>query len=214
MSSIVVSNKNTLSFIDYPSKNKSALTYFLYGCGFHCPDCQNKELQDRITYNRDLVTEFTDPGEFVDYLLDNDNKQNRGNRLVVFQGGDPLFKENRDFIRDTIKISASRFTGLRFCIYTGFQIEIIQQLFSPESLGINTADKQLLYYNLDKIMSSLQFVKCGEYDKTLPNPNKIGKRDGKIYFATTNQKLYKYNPTNLGYELISENGVADLALLD
>ena len=26
MNSIVVSNKNTLSFIDYPSKNKSALT--------------------------------------------------------------------------------------------------------------------------------------------------------------------------------------------
>lgn len=212
MNSLIIANNHILSFIDYPSLNKSALTYYVYGCGFHCPGCQNKELQKRPE-NSDINTlKFDKPCDFVDYLVDCDAKENKSNKLVVLQGGDPIFKENRDFIRETIKISADKFTGLKFCIYTGFQIEFLQEFFNPNTFEFDKLSSQVAMYEMDKVMSSLAFIKCGEYDVKYTNHELPGKRDGKMYFATTNQKLYKYIPGQLRYELVSKDGIADLAL--
>lgn len=211
MEKLVISNRFQVSFIDYPSLNKSAIVYYVYGCDFHCPGCQNIGLQNKDDYKESEVRIFETPENFLEYIVKNDAKSNRNNGLVVFQGGDPLNRRNRDFILNTIRLSVEKNTGLKFCIYTGFPIEGVATIFNPVSFGLSldlSSKKQMI-----DIFNHIPFIKCGEYNKSLPN-TKIGKSDGKLYLATINQIFYKYNQENLGYEPISKNGITDLALVD
>lgn len=215
MERLVVSNRFQMSFIDYPSINKSAIVYYVYGCDFKCPGCQNAELQIKENPDLSKVNIFETPEKFLEYIVKNDIKSNKNNGLVVFQGGDPLNRRNREFILNTIRLSVEKNTGLKFCIYTGFPIEGVATIFNPEIFGIthgNNRDVRDLHKMVD-ILDSIPYIKCGEYVKDKPN-SKVGKVDGKLYLATTNQIFYKYNREKRGYEPISINGITDLALVD
>lgn len=212
MKPLIIANRFQLSFIDYPSANKSALTYYVYGCGFHCPGCQNAKLQCRDRYDNDEVYIFETPENFLDFLVKNDQKSNRNQGLVVIQGGDPFFKDNREFILKTITLSVEKSTGLRFCIYTGFTVEALGVILHPSNLGF-TPETENLSNKMNEVLSHIPYIKCGEYDQMKPNV-KNGKIEGKLYLATTNQIIYKYNPEKLGYEPISKAGIADLAIVD
>ena len=215
MEKLVISNRFQTSFIDYPSINKSAIVYYVYGCDFKCPGCQNVELQDKSNYDESKVKVFDTPENFLEFIVKNDIKSNRNNGLIVFQGGDPLNRRNREFILNTIRLSVERKTGLKFCIYTGFPIEGVAEIFNPINFGIsrNNVINSRDIHDMFDIFDVIPYIKCGEYVEDKPNKT-IGKVDGKLYLATTNQIFYKYNREKRGYEPISINGIADLAYVD
>jgi len=191
-----------LSFIDYPTKRGSCLTYFVAGCGFRCVDCQNCQLQVKggdlwKKYGQTKVYFY--PEDVVIIMDAYDKEKNRNQRKVTIMGGDPMFKDNRDFIGEVIRIAYVTHTNLRFCIYTGHEIDEVLDFFNTK------------YANFSEWASTIEFIKTGRYINTLVRPaTEIGKHNGKFRLASTNQKLYWFNPKTAKHELISLDGESAL----
>jgi organic radical activating enzyme len=161
----------TLSFnstwLDYPDNESLAVLVQVLGCDHLCVDCINPQLQD---YSGDSLPRkiaycvWNTPGFFYSALL------NRCHFLkttkIVIGGGDPLFKENIQFIKSFLNWHEKEFD---ICIYTGYEIEEVM------SLGLK----------------GFKFIKCGGYDKSQKQISQ--KTNYYLQFASKNQKLYDGN---------------------
>jgi len=148
---------NNVSFLDYPSKDGSCLTIFFTGCEHACPECHNLELQKTGKVYQTMKME-----EFITSII-TICKRLRTNK-VVFQGGDPLHPQNRNFTY--CALNELEVLGYNTCVYTGYEYSIIK----------------------DFVKAAI-FVKCGKFNKALfINPEKT---DDYIQFASSNQTLYK-----------------------
>lgn len=148
------------TFIDYPDNYSYAVLIYFLGCSHNCIDCHNPEFKflnhsNAVEMNIDL---------FHDKLLlfCDKNKTNK----IVFTGGDPLFSNNREFIR----LFLDRYSNIfDICIYTGYNIE------------------QVKMFNI----KGFKFIKVGNYEKD--KSQQSFKNDDYLQLASINQEIYNEN---------------------
>jgi len=154
---IKILKSGSSSFLDYPDNKHLAIIVYILGCAHDCYGCQNPKLQN-IMYSDANTVEVT-INEFKNNLEKLALKY-RTNKLVL-SGGDPLFPDNLDFIKEFLTT-----TIYDVCIYTGYSIEYVQELN----------------------ISNFKFLKCGKYISALHQVSE--KTDDYLQFSSKNQKLY------------------------
>lgn len=151
----------TPTWIDYPDNESIAISVYMMGCNHRCYDCSNPDFIDE---NYSFGTkDFTIHKVYRE--LDKLCLRNKTNK-IVFLGGDPIYRDNLEFIRNFLKDYSNVF---EVCIYTGYSIDFIK----------------------DSNLKGFRFIKCGCFERD----NKIvsEKTDEYLQFASTNQKLYDMN---------------------
>lgn len=197
VSKVVLARQVQETFTDWPDTESSAVIYFFIGCCNKCVGCQNSHLADIWSAYIDLKME-TSP--FIGYDKNNFGMMNFAKVIyetakkyntnkVIFQGGDPLFINNREFVKDFLRYNKDRKTNgeedyVDICIYTGYDIDDVKKF-------------------LDSELDLVSFIKCGRYDaNNLNSFSGTQKSEDKIVFASKNQKLY-----NGKFELLSKDGI-------
>jgi len=163
----------SVSWQDYPSQDNAVVVYTL-GCEHNCKNCHNKEFQNynySCEQSKDIIIDLNDQDyDYYDFWFALERECNKQHtNKIVFEGGDPLFIDNRNFIKSLLNIN---FSNKKFdiCIYTGYLINEVMDM------GIYGA----------------QFYKCGKYIEELKD-NSMGKVNNQLIFASKNQKLYDSN---------------------
>ncbi len=143
--------------MDYPDPNESCLLIYLAGCSHNCEGCHNKDLQNINKGNEFSALNVYKELNFmsIDYKTNN----------IVFQGGDPLFSTNLDFIKDFIALNKTH--KYNICIYTGYSISLVKSNFNK---------------------GEVDFWKCGLYDKTTHRESM--KTDKEFILSSSNQEFY------------------------
>jgi anaerobic ribonucleoside-triphosphate reductase activating protein len=131
----------------------------LVGCGHYCLGCSNLQL---IEPTKDSIKLTVD--DFILQLKDYSTRLRTNN--ISFLGGDPLYKDNLDFMNALIKEIKEQYN---ICIYTGYNIN----------------------YVINFVEGGFKFVKCGKYDIDLKQVSE--KKDTYIKLASTNQNFYDAN---------------------
>jgi anaerobic ribonucleoside-triphosphate reductase activating protein len=148
------------TFFDYPDNSSlSTIIYFL-GCDHDCKLCHNPELR-----NVDHPLGFEcDIDILRDCLKDKCNRTRTKN--VVFSGGDPLHKNNLEFVKKFLVKYGKEFN---VCIYTGYSISVVKEFG----------------------LINFQYIKTGKYDDSMKIDAK--KTDEYFQLASTNQAIYDNN---------------------
>lgn len=175
MSEIYLANKD-LTFIDYPDPDNWAVIFYFSGCSHGCKNCHNIQLKNRGVGKLYNVDEFN---ELVKYETEKNKTKN-----VVFSGGDPLFKENLEFVKEFLIKYGSLYN---ICIYTGHNIEYVKE----------------------NNVKGFQFIKCGTFDEN--NKLKSGMTDEYFQLASPNQNFYndKYEQLSENGKMMFERNEND-----
>lgn len=106
---------------------------------------------------------------------------------IIFQGGDPLFKNNRIIINFLLERFRSKYTNkYQFCIYTGYSIQECKEY----------------------LKTFPDYLKCGTFKQELYQ--EPGKDREKLVFASTNQELYECITNDkdfISINKLSDNGI-------
>lgn len=193
---VVLTKQIQETFTDWPDAESSAVIYFFTGCSNKCNGCQNSHLAEIWSAYCNLNI---DASPFVGYDKTNagvikfsktvyETAKKYNTNKVVFQGGDPFFINNREFVKDFLKYNKARKIiaedYVDVCIYTGYEIEDVRKF-------------------LDNEIDLVSFIKCGRFD--FNNLNLYAgtqKTEDRLVFASANQKLY-----NGKFELLSKDGI-------
>ena len=179
------------TFTDWPDDESNAIILFFVGCEHHCVNCHNSCLskipESEIDYwsnEFELSNGYKDRYDFFKQqfksrkfvrissieiferlIIELCEKYNTNK--IIFQGGDPLYKHNKDVVKLILERFRSKYNDkYKFCIYTGYKIEKVKEILD-------------IYPD---------FIKCGTFEQDLyQNP---GKDKEKLVFASTNQELY------------------------
>lgn len=150
----------THSFLDYPDKVKHAVIIYFTGCEHNCKDCHNLELQKFIKSDDPQINVMTFDVEMFFRYLEVQRNHFRTNS-VVLSGGDPLSKNNINFVREILKNEY-----YNFCIFTGHDIRYVQE----------------------NDIKGFEFIKTGKYIKSLKQQS--SKNDNYYLLASKNQEIY------------------------
>ena len=179
------------TFTDWPDDESNAIILFFVGCEHHCVNCHNSCLSkipeseiDYWWYEFEHSNGYKDCYDFFKQqfksrkfvrissieiferlIIELCEKYNTNK--IIFQGGDPLYKHNKDVVKLILERFRSKYNDkYKFCIYTGYKIEKVKEILD-------------IYPD---------FIKCGTFEQDLyQNP---GKDKEKLVFASTNQELY------------------------
>lgn len=157
MSEIYLANKD-LTFIDYPDPDNWAVIFYFSGCSHGCKNCHNIQLKNRGVGKLYNVDEFN---ELVKYETEKNKTKN-----VVFSGGDPLFKENLEFVKEFLIKYGSLYN---ICIYTGHNIEYVKE----------------------NNVKGFKYIKCGTFDDSKKRLS--GNFSDQFILASSNQNFYDEN---------------------
>lgn len=188
---VFISTNVQETFSDWPDDESNAIILFFIGCEHHCVNCHNsclskipkseinywskefKLFKNHINHYEFFKEQFktrkfvriSSIDTFERFIIELCEKYNTNK--IIFQGGDPLYKYNKDVVELILERFRSKYNDkYNFCIYTGYEIEKVKEL-----LGIYP-----------------DFIKCGTFEQDLyQNP---GKDKEKLVFASTNQELY------------------------
>ena len=188
---VFISTNVQETFSDWPDDESNAIILFFIGCEHHCVNCHNSCLskipkseinywskefklsKNHINHYEFFKEQFktrkfvriSSIDTFERFIIELCEKYNTNK--IIFQGGDPLYKHNKDVVELILERFRSKYNDkYNFCIYTGYEIEKVKEL-----LGIYP-----------------DFIKCGTFEQDLyQNP---GKDKEKLVFASTNQELY------------------------
>lgn len=148
------------TFLDYPDNISHAVLVYFLGCEHPCYACQNIYLKD-LNYSKGVVS-YDIYRTLAQDIEENLNKY-RTNKIVL-SGGDPLFKNNINFVR--LFLHYANLSGWDVIVYTGYDIEYVKE----------------------KYIENFTYIKCGQYDLSKKQESK--KTNDYIQFASKNQKLY------------------------
>lgn len=155
----------SVSFLDYPDPEDHCISIYTTGCENNCTHCSNEELKD---HSKGKELEYL---EFEKRLEEFSRKTNT--RKITFIGGEPLYKENIEFVKYFTKKNKSKYD---ICIYTGYDIEFVK---------LNN-------------VTGFKYIKCGRFNSAKRQTSL--KTDKEIILASTNQEIYdsKYNLLSKG----------------
>lgn len=166
----------TETWLDYPDNESLSILVQVLGCSNNCIDCANPQLQDYS--GKDLCTDSLisysswDTSEFFYLALNNKCRILKTNKVVI-GGGDPLYKDNMQFIKEFLKWHGNEFD---ICLYTGYDID----------------------YVIKNEVRGFTYIKCGVYDEKLKQISE--KKDNYIQWGSRNQELYNEYFDLLSYE--------------
>lgn len=163
------------TFLDYPDNKSLAIIVFLEGCSHNCKGCQSPSLQ------KPNQKDFISVGELTLKILDY-SKRCGGTKKLVLSGGDPYYYggECKDLIINLNQL------GFEICVYTGYTIDKIKEL----------------YYN--NVSLGPKYIKAGSYREDLRDLAS-GKNEYEFRLASTNQRFYEL--VNNEYQQISDLNV-------
>ena len=109
--------------------NGSGLRTVLWvsGCNHHCKNCQNPQ-----TWDKESGIHFGED-EWKELLSNLEKPYISG---ITYSGGDPLFTENRETIRDMAKAIRQPYPNKTQWLYTGYKFEEIKDLEIMEYLDV------------------------------------------------------------------------------
>ena len=147
-----------LTFIDYPSADDWAVIFYFAGCNNNCKNCHNKDLQNPNYQGGKLIKDEEELNNIIKEIC-----RKQDTKKIVFSGGDPLYPNNREIIKNFLNKYGSLYD---VCIYTGYSINDVKEF------GIQ----------------NFKFIKCGRYDETCKQLSE--KTEEHIQLASTNQNFY------------------------
>lgn len=148
-------NNITGSFLDYPSPDDMCVSIYMAGCEGICKNCQNKDLQD---VNNGVETELEELINNLPLFC----KKYLTNKICLL-GGDPLYKHNREFTKELLARTCSKYD---YCVYTGYSISNVKEW------GI----------------TGFKYIKCGRYTPELSRQSL--KTNDYFQLASSNQEIY------------------------
>lgn len=154
-----ISKHLDITWMDYPTNEDSAIIVYFFGCSHGCPGCHN--IQFSLKDKKESL--FVNIEQFYSLLMEYSNKH-RTNK-VIFSGGDPLFKDNIEFVKEFL----NKNTFFDVCVYTGHEIE----------------------YVVENNVKGFEYIKCGKFQ--IENKRISGKTDEQFILASNNQKIYDKN---------------------
>jgi len=147
----------TVAFQDYPDPEAHSIVVSFSGCKHNCAGCHNHMLANE---NYMFACEY-DLDEFYG-SLSYACLTNRTN-FVCFQGGEPLYESNREFVKKFLEQYGNHF---KICLYTGYSVDEVK------SFGI----------------SGFDFLKCGKFE--IDKIQYSEKTDEYFQLGSWNQELY------------------------
>ena len=148
------------------------VSFWTQGCPHHCPGCHNKE-----TWNFDGGIE-ADSSEIIDNIIQYLGKNGIKRNLSIL-GGEPLCKENRDFIYELVKEVRAKYNDILIYLWSGYTF---YELAAEDNA------------NIKYILDNINFLIEGRYEE--------GLRDITLKLrGSSNQKIY----TNIKYDARLEN---------
>jgi anaerobic ribonucleoside-triphosphate reductase activating protein len=160
-------NNFSATWLDYPDTESLAIVVYFEGCSHNCSGCHNPELQK---YGAGM--DYT-PYQLLHYTMGLSEMYRT--RKLVFSGGDPLYEENRDDVKEFLRINKY----FDVCVYTGYEIEQVREF------GI----------------SEFEFIKCGKFVRELKDEHS-GKGSKRFVLASKNQRLYNKDLTQISEDNI------------
>lgn len=185
---IIISNTVSVSFTDWPDDENSAIIIYFTGCSNNCENCQNA--QTLANKNNILLLKEKNPKLFkvfnkqnnynnYSYLIFDENQiedfdfyltelsKKHGTNYFIFQGGDPFYKDNKNFVLKYLNYNYSN-SNKKICIYTGSEIGEIK-----------------------RAKAKANFFKCGKFNRNLFQTP--GKDKKSLTLASSNQNFYDKN---------------------
>lgn len=113
------------------------VSFWTQGCPFRCKGCHNPETwsfdggieeDENILLNKIL------------YLIDKNNVQ----RNLSILGGEPLCKQNREFVAKLVIATKRRFPNIKIFLWTGYEIEFLK--------NINDSNIKIILKNIDTLI--------------------------------------------------------------
>lgn len=113
------------------------VSFWTQGCPFRCKGCHNPE-----TWSFDGGIE-EDENKLLNkilYLIDKNNVQ----RNLSILGGEPLCKQNREFVAKLVIAAKKRFPNIKIFLWTGYEIEFLK--------NINDSNIKIILENIDTLI--------------------------------------------------------------
>lgn len=113
------------------------VSFWTQGCPFRCKGCHNPE-----TWSFDSGIE-EDENKLLNkilYLIDKNNVQ----RNLSILGGEPLCKQNREFVAKLVIAAKRRFPNIKIFLWTGYEIEFLK--------NINDSNIKIILDNIDTLI--------------------------------------------------------------
>lgn len=165
----------SVSFLDYPDKENLAAVVYFTGCEHSCAGCHSESLKNHF-YGEEISVE-----DLYSLLLNKCNETR--NNKIVFLGGDPLYPENIEGVKEFLEKFGMEFGVM---IYTGYDIEKVRR----------------------ECIRNFDYIKCGEYLEGKKMMSQ--KSDTRMVFASSNQVLYDGNLNEISVEGVFEfNKIGD-----
>ena len=129
---------------DFADGNGVCVSLWTQGCPHHCPGCHNPETWD-FNGGYDVPDDLR--GKIVKAISANGITRN-----FSILGGEPLCKENLDFVLNIISAVRTAYPHIKIYIWTGYTLEEL----------VEAGDKRII-----NILSQANYLIDGRYDQNL-----------------------------------------------
>ena len=97
------------------------VSFWTQGCPFRCKGCHNPETW---SFDGGIEEDENTLLNKILYLIDKNNVQ----RNLSILGGEPLCKQNREFVAKLVIATKRRFPNIKIFLWTGYEIEFLKNI--------------------------------------------------------------------------------------
>ncbi len=113
------------------------VSFWTQGCPFRCKGCHNPETW---SFDGGIEEDENTLLNKILYLIDKNNVQ----RNLSILGGEPLCKQNREFVAKLVIATKRRFPNIKIFLWTGYEIEFLK--------NINDSNIKTILKNIDTLI--------------------------------------------------------------
>ena len=113
------------------------VSFWTQGCPFRCKGCHNPETW---SFDGGIEEDENTLLNKILYLIDKNNVQ----RNLSILGGEPLCKQNREFVAKLVIATKRRFPNIKIFLWTGYKIEFLK--------NINDSNIKIILKNIDTLI--------------------------------------------------------------
>ena len=158
---------------DFVNGQDVCVSFWCQGCPLHCPGCHNPQ-----TWDFESGLEATED-DIIDHILQA-LKANNIQRNLSILGGEPMCKQNIDFIILLLFQVKKVYPNIKIYLWSGYTLEQLQVMAKFNK-------------NIYNVLNNIDMLAAGpfiltERDITLPF---VGSRNQKVYFKNSKGEFYE-----------------------